>query len=133
MTTAYDIKHIKIRALNSDVIVTDMDFGEQVTSSGIVVQSDDGKSHGVKPRWGNVYKVGPNQTDVAPGQWILVEHGRWTLKVKIDDGDGVKEIQKVEVKAILAVTDEKPNDFYIGQEFGHGDTATIRPEDFGAR
>jgi hypothetical protein len=133
MTTAYDIKHIKIRALNSDVIVTDMDFGEQVTSSGIVVQSDDGKSHGVKPRWGNVYKVGPNQTDVAPGQWILVEHGRWTRKVKIDDGDGVKEIQKVEVKAILAVTDEKPNDFYIGQEFGHGDTATIRPEDFGAR
>ena len=92
MTTAYDIKHIKIRALNSDVIVTDMDFGEQVTSSGIVVQSDDGKSHGVKPRWGNVYKVGPNQTDVAPGQWILVEHGRWTRKVKIDDGDGVKEI-----------------------------------------
>lgn len=133
MTTAYDIKHIKIRALNSDVIVTDMDFGEQVTSSGIVIQSDDGKSHGVKPRWGNVYKVGPNQTDVAPGQWILVEHGRWTRKVKIDDGDGVKEIQKVEVKAILAVTDEKPNDFYIGQEFGHGDTATIRPEDFGAR
>ena len=133
MTTAYDIKHIKIRALNSDVIVTDMDFGEQVTSSGIVVQSDDGKSHGVKPRWGNVYKVGPNQTDVAPGQWILVEHGRWTRKVKIDDGDGVKEIQKVEVKAILAVTDEKPNDFYIGQEFGHGDTATIIPEDFGAR
>ena len=133
MTTAYDIKHIKIRALNSDVIVTDMDFGEQVTSSGIVVQSDDGKSHGVKPRWGNVYKVGPNQTDVAPGQWILVEHGRWTRKVKIDDGDGGKEIQKVEVKAILAVTDEKPNDFYIGQEFGHGDTATIRPEDFGAR
>jgi hypothetical protein len=133
MTTAYDIKHIKIRALNSDVIVTDMDFGEQVTSSGIVVQSDDGKSHGVKPRWGNVYKVGPNQTDVSPGQWILVEHGRWTRKVKIDDGDGVKEIQKVEVKAILAVTDEKPNDFYIGQEFGHGDTATIRPEDFGAR
>ena len=133
MTTAYDIKHIKIRALNSDVIVTDMDFGEQVTSSGIVVQSDDGKSHGVKSRWGKVYTVGPKQTDVAPGQWILVEHGRWTRKIKIDDGTGVKEIQKVDINAILAVADEKPNDFYIGQEFGHGDTATIRPEDFGAR
>lgn len=133
MTTAYDIKHIKIRALNSDVIVTDMDFGEQVTSSGIVVQSDDGKSHGVKPRWGQVYKVGPAQKDIEPGQWILIEHGRWTRKIKIDDGNGVKEIQKVEVKAILAVADEKPNDFYIGQEFGHGDTTVIRPEDFGAR
>jgi len=133
MTTAYDIKHIKIRALNSDVIVTDMDFGEQVTSSGIVVQSDDGKSHGIYPRWGKVYKVGPAQKDVEPGQWILIEHGRWTRKIKIDDGDGVKEIQKVEVKAILAVANEKPNDFYIGQEYGHGDSATIRPEDFGAR
>jgi len=133
MTTAYDIKHIKIRALNSDVIVTDMDFGEQVTSSGIVVQSDDGKSHGIYPRWGKVYKVGPAQKDVEPGQWILIEHGRWTRKIKIDDGDGVKEIQKVEVKSILAVANEKPNDFYIGQEYGHGDSATIRPEDFGAR
>ena len=133
MSSVYDVRTMKIRALHDDVIVKDMDFGEMVTAGGIVVQSDDGKSHGVKPRWGNVYKVGPNQTDVAPGQWILVEHGRWTRKVKIDDGDGVKEIQKVEVKAILAVTDEKPNDFYIGQEFGHGDTATIRPEDFGAR
>ncbi len=133
MSSMYDVRHMKIRALHDDVIVTDMDFGEQVTASGIVVQSDNGKAHGVKPRWGKVYKVGPEQKDVEPGQWILIEHGRWTRKIKIDDGEGPKEIQKVEVKAILAVADERPNDFYIGQEFGHGDTTTIRPEDFGAR
>lgn len=133
MASMYDVRPMKIRALHDDVIVTDMDFGEQTTSSGIVIQSDDGKAHGVKPRWGKVYKVGPKQTDVHPGQWILIEHGRWTRKIKIDDGEGAKEIQKVEVKAILAVADERPNDFYIGQEFGHGDTTTIRPEDFGAR
>ena len=130
MASAYDVKHIKIRALHDDVIVTDMDFGEQKTASGIVIQSDDGKSHGVKPRWGKVYKVGPEQQDIKEGQWILIEHGRWTRKIKIDDGDGVKEIQKVEVASILAVADEKPNDFYIGQEYGHGSTATIRPDDF---
>ena len=133
MSSMYDVRQMKIRALHDDVIVTDMDFGEQVTASGIVVQSDDGKAHGVKPRWGKVYKVGPEQKDVEPGQWILIEHGRWTRKIKIDDGEGPKEIQKVEVKAILAVADERPNDFYIGQEYGHGDTTTIRPEDFGAR
>ncbi len=130
MASTYDVKHIKIRALHDDVIVIDMDFGEQKTASGIVIQSDDGKSHGVKPRWGKVYKVGPEQQDIKEGQWILVEHGRWTRKIKIDDGDGVKEIQKVEVASILAVTDEKPNDFYIGQEYGHGSTAVIRPDDF---
>jgi co-chaperonin GroES (HSP10) len=133
MSSVYDVRHIKIRALHDDVIVKDMDFGEQITAGGIVIQSDDAKVHGIKPRWAQVYKVGPDQTDVYPGQWILIEHGRWTRKVKIDDGDGAKEIQKVEVKSILAVTDEKPNDFYLGTEYGHGASATIRPEDFGAR
>jgi hypothetical protein len=133
MPTQFDVKHIRIRALNSDVIVHDMDFGEQISKGGIVIQSDNGKVHGIKPRWGKVYKVGPLQTDISPGQWVLVEHGRWTRKIKINDGDGEKEIQKVEVSSILMVTDEKPNDVYLGTEYGHGDTATIRPEDFGAR
>jgi hypothetical protein len=102
------VKHIKIRALNEDVIVSNMDFGEITLKSGIVLRSDDGVAHGVKPRWAKVYKVGPNQKDVEVGQWILIEHGRWTRKLKIDDGDGVKEIQKVDINAILAVSDEPP-------------------------
>jgi Chaperonin 10 Kd subunit len=130
MATSYDVREMQIRALNSDVIVTDMDFGDMTTSSGIIVQSDNGKAHGVKPRWGKVYKVGPAQTDVAVGQWILVEHGRWTRKIKIDDGEGVKEIQKVDVDAIMAVADERPNDFYIGTEYEHGAGVDIRPDDF---
>jgi co-chaperonin GroES (HSP10) len=111
-----------------------MDMGEQVTAGGIVIKSDDGKAHGVKPRWARVYKIGTNcELDVKVGEWILIEHGRWTRKIKIDDGDGVKEIQKVEVKAVLAVTDERPSTAYWGQEYNNGDSATIRPEDFGAR
>jgi len=130
MSSPYDIKHIKIRAINNDVIVANMDFGEIVTSSGIVIRSDDGKAHGVKPRWGQVYKIGPLQKDVKEGQWVLIEHGRWTRKVKIHDGDSEKEIQKVDVDCILAVSDERPNDAYIGQEYANGSTATIRPDDF---
>lgn len=133
MSTPYDVKHIKIRALHDDVIVTDMNFDEQKTAAGIIVRSDDGKSHGIKPRWGKVYKVGPEQKDIQEGQWVLIEHGRWTRKIKINDGDAEREIQKVEVKSILVVTDEKPNDFYIGSEVSNGDSITIRPEDFGAR
>lgn len=108
MSFNYGVKQIKIRALRDDVIVSDMDFGELTLKSGIVLRSDNGQAHGVKPRWGKVYKVGPEQKDVTVGQWVLVEHGRWTRKLKIDDGEGVKEIQKVEVKAILAVSDEPP-------------------------
>lgn len=127
---SYDVRKMKIRAIHSDVIVSDMDFGEQVTASGIVIQSDDAKAHGVRPRWAKVYKVGPEQKDVKEGQWILIEHGRWTRKIKIDDGESVKEIQKVELKSILAVADEKPNDVQIGQEFSNGDSATFSPDMF---
>lgn len=109
MPTSYDVKHIQIRAINDNVIVSDMDFGEVKLSSGIILRSDDGKAHGIKPRWARVYKVGPRQKDVKEGQWILIEHGRWTRKMKIDDGEGVKEIQKVDTAAILAVSDEPPN------------------------
>ena len=106
---SYDVKHIRIRAIHDDVIVTNMDFGELKLDSGIVLRSDDGQNHGIKARWGQVYKIGPRQTEVKEGQWILVEHGRWTRKIKIHDGDSEKEIQKVDVKSILAVSDDQPS------------------------
>ena len=110
-----------------------MDFGEMVSDGGIVIQSDNAKSHGIKPRWAQVYKVGPEQTDIEEGQWILIEHGRWTRKMSINDSISEKDIQRVDIDCILAVSDEKPDNFYIGQEVKNGDSMTIRPEDFGAR
>lgn len=131
MNFAFSAKKVNgIRALPKDVLVIDMDLGEQVTSGGLIIQSDDGKAHGVKPRWAKVYKVGREIDFVKEGQWILIEHGRWTRKIKIDDGEGEKEFQKVEVKSIMAVANEKPNDFYIGQEFDSMPSSNIRPEDF---
>jgi co-chaperonin GroES (HSP10) len=127
---SYDPIKAQIRPLHDDVLVYDMDMGEMKTNSGIVIRSDDGKAHGVKPRWARVYKVGPEQQDIKEGEWILIEHGRWTRKIKIDDGESIKEIQKVETKSILATSDERPNDFYIGEEFSNGSTATFSPDQF---
>jgi co-chaperonin GroES (HSP10) len=129
----YDVKHIKIKAIKDWVYVSDMDFGEMVTDSGIVIQSDNAKAHGVKPRWGKVYKVGPEQKDVHEGQWILIDHGRWTRVMHINDGTGELKIHRVDASGIIATSDEKPKDFYIGEEVSNGDSMTIRPEDFGAR
>jgi co-chaperonin GroES (HSP10) len=134
MATSFEARKMQIRPLSKDVLIYNMDMGEQTTAAGIVIQSDDGKAHGVKPRWAKVYKVGSEcEIDVDPEQWILIEHGRWTRKIKIDDGDSIKEVQKVEVKSILAVSDEKPNTAYWGLEYANGDSLNIRPEDFGAR
>jgi len=127
----FQARHMKVRPLSKDLLVINMDMGEMKTSGGIVIQSDDGKAHGVKPRWAEVYKVGEEcDLDVKVGQWVLIEHGRWTRKIKINDGDGDKEFQKVEVKSVIAVADERPNDFYIGQEFSNGSSMNINPEDF---
>lgn len=134
MATHFEARQMQVRPLPQDILIHNMDMGEQVTAAGIVIQSDDGKAHGVKPRWAQVYKVGDKcELKVNPGQWVLIEHGRWTRKIKIDDGESIKEFQKVEVSSIMAVADEKPKDIHIGQEFSDGDGLTIRPEDFGAR
>jgi co-chaperonin GroES (HSP10) len=130
MSFAFAAKKVKVRALSKDVLVIDMDMDEMVTAGGIVVASDNGKAHGVKPRWAKVYKVGTEVDFVKEGQWILIEHGRWTRKIKIDDGEGEKEFQKVETKSILLVSDERPDTAYWGQEFSNGDSMNIRPEDF---
>lgn len=105
-----------IRAIGNRVLVTDMNFGEQKTASGLILTSDDGKSRGIYPRWGKVYCKGPdNKDEYEVGQWILVEHGRWTrgFKVKTVDGD-THTLRMVEAESVLGFSDEKPNDAFIG-------------------
>jgi hypothetical protein len=120
----------KPKAIGNRVLVTDMHFGEQTPASGIIVQSDDGKAHGVYSRWGKVYSKGPRNTDpYEVGDWILVEHGRWTRSFNIEADDQELEVRMVEAEAVLAMSDEKPSGFQIGQEF---DTApdTVDPQSF---
>ena len=100
-----------LRLLHDKIMVCDMNFGEEVTSSGIVLQSDNAKREGVHPRWARVWGVGPEQTDVKVGDWILVEHGRWTRGVTVVEQDGTETvIRRIDPNAILMVTDEDPGD-----------------------
>lgn len=107
---SYDpIKISSIRPLNDHVIVRDMNFGERRLTSGIILPSDDGRSSGVRPRWGCVYAVGPEQRDVSVGQWVLVAHGRWTRGSVIEVNDEKITIRRVDTNDILAVSDEAPS------------------------
>ena len=100
----------KITALKDHVIVTEMTFDERISHGGIVLPNDDMKSSGIRPRWGKVYAIGPEQRDIQVGQYILISHGRWTRGIKIDDGTGEKVIRKVDNKDILLVSDEPVQD-----------------------
>ena len=100
-----------IKPLKDKVFVSDMNFGTQTLSSGLVIPSANGKSEGISPRWGKVWAVGPDQTEVQIGDWILIEHGRWTRTIEHEDDDGtVIEVFMVDNSAIMMVTDEEPQD-----------------------
>ena len=123
-----------IRPIKNRVLVHNMHFGEQTTKGGIIIRSDDGETRGIYPRWGQVHSKGPDNKDpYEVGDWILVEHGRWTRGMKLDITDvGEVEMRMVEAESVLAYAEDKPNDVRIGGEYADGDVATIRPEDFGA-
>lgn len=111
MKYSYEPNKIKrLIPLKDNVVVKDMNFDERTTSSGIVLVSDDAKNSGIRPRWAQVYAVGPQQLDVVVGQWILIEHGRWTRGVKIQDDTGVYTVRRVDTKDIMMVSDEPVTD-----------------------
>lgn len=105
-----------VTPIKDHVIVHNMDFEDQRTKSGIIVRSDNGKVEGIKPRWAQVWAIGPDQQDVKVGDWILIEHGRWTRGFKIKNENNEQEvvIHRVDVEAILMIHDHKPEDITFG-------------------
>jgi len=123
----------KLRAIHDDVIGYNMFFGEQKTSSGIIITDDDGKERGIYPRWCQVFAKGPkNHENYEVDDWILVSHGRWSRGVFLEDDNGNKtEIRKIDIDEILAVSNEKPDGITLGEENDYSPDS-IRPEEFGA-
>jgi co-chaperonin GroES (HSP10) len=100
----------EIRPLRDSVIVTEMDFSGRQLASGVILLGDDGKTDGIRPRWARVYAIGPEQQHVSVGQWVLVEHGRWSRGLRIvKDGEEIV-IRRADPNAIIFVTDTQPDD-----------------------
>ena len=103
---------MKIRAIKNRVLASNMEKGERKTAAGIVIPDDNGKEGGIRARWGKVYSVGPDvKADIDVGNWILVEHGRWTRPLEIRDEDAVLTLWGIEEESILAISEEQPVEF----------------------
>jgi len=102
----------RIVPLRDNILVSDMDFEETKTTSGIIIQSDDGKVNGIKPRWAKVWAIGPEQKDVSVGEWIYIEHGRWTRGIRVETEDGEIVVRMVDRDSVLLQAEDKPNDYY---------------------
>jgi co-chaperonin GroES (HSP10) len=105
---------MNLRPIHDKVIVTDLEHGEKKTKAGIIVLDDStvaAGERGIRPRWARVYAVGPEQTDVKQNQWILLEHGRWSLGQDFTETSGETiRIWLADHESILAVADEKPEE-----------------------
>lgn len=122
---------MKVTPLPGNIFAV-LQLGERTTQGGIVLMDDNGKESGIRPRWAQVWKVADDITYVKPGQWILCEHGRWTMRITIKDDEGKPfEFVKIDPKGIMIVSDESPVDQQIGDSYSY--SADIRAEDFGAR
>lgn len=108
--SAHQFNKHQIRPLNDAVIVSDMAFDERISTGGIVLLNDNGKGNGIRPRWGLVYAVGPDQKDVAVGQWVCVAHGRWTRGIDVEDESGKKTLRRIDPKDIMLISDEPVQD-----------------------
>jgi co-chaperonin GroES (HSP10) len=110
-----------LRPLDNKVLVHEMEFGIEKSQGGIFLPSDDGKSAGIHPRWAKVYAIGPNQQDVKVGEWILLEHGRWSrgINYRTPEGDDIV-IRLADLNAMLMSADEKPSGAQRNEAIGAG-------------
>lgn len=103
---------MNLKPIHDKVIVTDLQHGEQKTKAGIIVLDDSTTAageRGIKPRWARVHAIGPKQKDVKVGEWVLLEHGRWSLGQDLNiEGEDKLRIWLADHEAILAVADELP-------------------------
>ena len=115
-----------LKAVKARIVVKGMEFHERFTEGGILIPGDDTKAQGIRPRWAEVIAVGPDQHDVKVGEWVLVEHGRWTRGLKVDlDGDE-ETIRMIDENDILLVSDEPQKDETWGNAVvGNDDTHKI--------
>lgn len=104
----------KIRPLRDKILVDQFKKGEQITRGGIIVLDDDGRDRGVRPRWAKVFAVGKEIDFVHVGDWILIEHGRWSREMKLQDHDKTEfSLWSVDPYGILGIADEEPYDDYV--------------------
>lgn len=89
--------------LDDHIVVSDMSFERRVLNSGLILLDDNGTGEGIRPRWGKVYAVGPNQKDVAIGDWIMVKHGRWTRGFDVEDENGEHTLRRVDPNDVLGI------------------------------
>ena len=79
-------------------------YGERTTSGGIIVVENDGEAASIRPRWFCVTHIGSEQKDIQIGDYVLIPHGRWSRKIKLEE----QELFNLDAESVLLVSEENP-------------------------
>ena len=97
----------ELKALRGKVLaeMIDKPDGLRKTKGGIILKDADNDTSGIRPRWFKVYSVGDEIDWVAAGQYLLVDHGRWSNGVKLNEET---KIYLLDNKDCLMISDSNP-------------------------
>ena len=101
---------MKLRPLPGRLYCKALETGLRTSAGGIVLTDDNSATAGVggvRPRWFQVVNVNidTNLDDIKIGDYVLVEHGRWSRRFS---GTDIDNYSIVEEKAVLLVSEDAP-------------------------
>lgn len=103
--------------IGNKIILTNMDTGFKKLNGIIHLDDSTAESgdRGIRPRWAEVYAVGPEQKDVRVGDWVLMQHGRWSQgqDLRLSDDTSIR-FWLGDPEGILGVSDNgKPPEIQV--------------------
>lgn len=105
------IKADGFQPLKANVFVTDLDSGLHMTAGGIIRPDDNMSETGIRSRWARVWAIGPEVKDLAVGEWVYVEHARWTNSIDIDLPSGRVRVWRVDwPNAVMLASPDDPRE-----------------------
>lgn len=89
-----------------NIIITDLECGETINESGIIIPEEKFTGKNIRPRWGKVAAVGNKINDIKEGDWIYMEHGRWTHGIQTMKDGKKTMVWMVDYQGVLLVSDK---------------------------
>lgn len=99
-----------IKPIHDKILVHNIEQGDKVVG-GIIVLDDNGKERGIRERWAQVFMVGSDIDFINEGEWVLIEHGRWSrgIDLKNEKGEIYTTIRQIDPACLLMASSERPD------------------------
>lgn len=102
----------RIKAYKNHVLAELVDKGMRLSKGGILIIDDDMQQQGIRPRWFRIYSAGSRTYDLKDGEYVLVQHGRWSRGFRINLEGEDKWLYKLDYPdAIMLASDELPSEY----------------------